>query len=1453
MSSVMNHLTQAARQAYGSRFYEKTSGGRGHIGMFNGRVIKFDTHGDEGGDAVAMKTACDALRKSILDDAQKALGNTAGAQKALAEIRAKLGMNEKGEIVDQGLLKRKVVASIITTIEQNSDLKVWDEMKAKNGAVNTRKRDTSFKTVSAESEKLWGNLKNQVCLPNTKVAFRQLKLCGNIEAMLKHVGALPDVQGGPSDAEVKQTAALLKRLGEKVPRSVEGVETYFEPKSVNDTVRELRAAAQKFPAGEMKDSLNRLAEMMAFSDPVVLMAAEAEEGLRELLQPESGDEARQNGDNHLTALKQLIHPTVDRSGEIPVKTDYDFTGIEKLRFHAPTHNKTAWDEEPKVAPTGYKDLDEVGDLDDDDGFEVEKSDNDVPTTKAFCLEQSGKTAAAGNDARDVAEKLVSDLAEHDAGLPKDKKTDDMTRMAVDRLARSVRTTQALVKTLGDRLIAQGDFEGARKLFERADYMYGLLAQASKDPRWDVSKDIHTVADKLDDLFTTFNLLYGQHALKDALVGFAETKAGKDLLASMPGVGGHGALSEYLPNAIDTDNENLRLECFEPGRTCTVDAMFDDETAFYTEGSISPLRDGEELACKLMKTGDSKNSGILPEDPAKRAFAIRFGAAYNAYLLETGLPPSLFNTREPFTAGEEPARVPTGPLVNFLAKAGCDIPPAYVTGEFAVKLSQLLRTGKFDGMDAENIRKIVADTIAETQFVSPEEFAILTAKIEGPSKVSFEIPPAKPEGVQKLAADLLCPADIGLTVISPTGDATQAGGRLHGVIKEHKNALVQIFNELRKVPVQGGLGPAGATRADIEKCPSLAGLEEDERAVVAQFVMQMRFQHNALMNCEDNVAAVLDELYGLDTGAAEITDGQQTNLTKLEASLGDIAQGVCEKIQEKVIAGVNRLFPKTDAKPFDDSGNSLADILASGEDMDLKFLKTALEKYFEKLGPNDARLLLATKTRNRDPNVKIPEGEEGENARFSAILKSAGPILLKMLQGLDTSNFGTGAEKLKDILADVKDNLYAIPQEQVRAFLDDRIAASKGDITAITVKRSLGAASVGQTFLCEVVYEGGRKEMCAIKVLRTESGLRAEREKKVLGEIAQGMGDAMAATFRGKADRIMEEFDFSTENANIGTGREAYGSGKTGIENVDSVEGLPGLKPTSHVLGMKAVPGKTYKRRLEEIDKEIAATDDPAKLAELREEAVKNHRALENLAQLWFQRAVFTEGTGVYHGDLHSGNVMVDGGKATMIDFGNVTNLSPKEVNAFLHVIAGAASGLSIGKMLGFEKGFCELLSPKAKKQYEERLARDEIEKKHNPGYRTLHDRIMHILSLGTGQDVGLRVSCLLKLLRTEGFEVPQAIYNFNESQIRLGEVLATSKKTIEAIDGKLDGLGTKPEDANPKTIIDCVGNVVQNNVDFTIKQVGMFNGMLFAAGFKTNGLLTKDQLMGIVKSGIVGS
>ncbi len=152
-------LKEIAKLAYGSGTFEGTSGGKGNIGLLDGRVVKFNTHWRErGGEpSRAMREDCDALRRRLSDIAAAMLAapdeatdeERARYRKALADVRRQLGMSEDGARISTAkLLDRSAVAKAINTIDKATGSDTWGELRAGGAAAFSSKGvDTTFGTV----------------------------------------------------------------------------------------------------------------------------------------------------------------------------------------------------------------------------------------------------------------------------------------------------------------------------------------------------------------------------------------------------------------------------------------------------------------------------------------------------------------------------------------------------------------------------------------------------------------------------------------------------------------------------------------------------------------------------------------------------------------------------------------------------------------------------------------------------------------------------------------------------------------------------------------------------------------------------------------------------------------------------------------------------------------------------------------------------------------------------------------------------------------------------------------------------------------------------------------------------------------------------------------------------------------------------------------------------------
>ncbi len=188
---------------------------------------------------------------------------------------------------------------------------------------------------------------------------------------------------------------------------------------------------------------------------------------------------------------------------------------------------------------------------------------------------------------------------------------------------------------------------------------------------------------------------------------------------------------------------------------------------------------------------------------------------------------------------------------------------------------------------------------------------------------------------------------------------------------------------------------------------------------------------------------------------------------------------------------------------------------------------------------------------------------------------------------------------------------------------------------------------------------------------------------------------MDKTWEGQLKQYMTEFDFRTEAENINTGVELYdikGGANDGLKaiapNVTSMKLSDVVPPQKNVLVAQVAVGKTVDSYFKD------------EIGEVRNATYNDLRSASgNILQatkVWFYEAIF--GSGKFHGDTHSSNLMIGRNDITFIDFGNLYQLKSNradgvnERHELVRVIMGAAFRDKDFVLAGFEK----LLSPEGK-------------------------------------------------------------------------------------------------------------------------------------------------------------
>ena len=531
-----------------------------------------------------------------------------------------------------------------------------------------------------------------------------------------------------------------------------------------------------------------------------------------------------------------------------------------------------------------------------------------------------------------------------------------------------------------------------------------------------------------------------------------------------------------------------------------------------------------------------------------------------------------------------------------------------------------------------------------------------------------------------------------------------------------------------------------------------------------------------------------------------------SLRNIDATIMAAVSGTMREVEKRLVDAIGSgiVVESQDpiwAETFDEIiGNAMLDI-RSGYG---KFMYNVLSTYFTSSSPLEQRRMVAQLIRNVG-------SDSSDAAAIGEVFKGAGPLLHKMLQGLPAGSLGP---ELADALKDMKSNLSPIPESYVKACMMQIVERSEGQILSVTVERSLGAASVGQAFLCKMItLEHPQGEECVVKILRPDVKTVISRERAIF-ENAASKVPGMEKTFSGQFARILEELDFTLEATNVNFARNVYeqppylrqtslATGRNietlNLVDLHSMELHPLATPTMGTLVLKKAPGETYdhfiaqtRAKIDNLlgeyydeEEKLYRFPDPARAAcvkiqleNLYNEILTRQKYLLDLTRKWVHEGLF--GNGFYHGDLHAGNIMTDGKGLTVIDFGNATHLNDMERKEVLRMISAALVGWNDM----FETSFKALLSPEGLADYnaankDGKLSRD----------------IAEVIKKGVRLDVGARIAAALMVMQRHGIEVPSSVYNFNQCQLRLGDTVDTMNSLMYDIADKMRHLSMFAIDA----------------------------------------------------------
>ncbi len=365
----------------------------------------------------------------------------------------------------------------------------------------------------------------------------------------------------------------------------------------------------------------------------------------------------------------------------------------------------------------------------------------------------------------------------------------------------------------------------------------------------------------------------------------------------------------------------------------------------------------------------------------------------------------------------------------------------------------------------------------------------------------------------------------------------------------------------------------------------------------------------------------------------------------------------------------------------------------------------LKNYFSQISKTEIAQILdnALQTEPNDPDKG--EFAIAENKRFlSAIFKGAGPLLQKMLQGM---NKDLADKTYGDVFDELKSNLKHIDPTYIEHTIKKYKATGRRTTVNVAVGQPLGSATVAETYKCHISVttrgEWGtskKEDDVVIKVMRPNVKQRAENEAKIFSDAAKQI-PGMSESWGVQYDSIMKEFDFENEAKNIDECHDLF-EVKNNKESPDihvapdvhCLEREKMIPVQNDIVMTNEIKGdtvdKTYNALEAEINTEfrkifkvnsesggwqldkngkpvirddVSITDIMVVRRDIasRLKTLFKYNGLINQATAkWIKEAIFNSGT--IHNDIHGGNLMISDRdeSITFIDFGNVVKIS-KEI------------------------------------------------------------------------------------------------------------------------------------------------------------------------------------------------
>jgi ubiquinone biosynthesis protein len=286
---------------------------------------------------------------------------------------------------------------------------------------------------------------------------------------------------------------------------------------------------------------------------------------------------------------------------------------------------------------------------------------------------------------------------------------------------------------------------------------------------------------------------------------------------------------------------------------------------------------------------------------------------------------------------------------------------------------------------------------------------------------------------------------------------------------------------------------------------------------------------------------------------------------------------------------------------------------------------------------------------------------GLSRRLRETAEKLGPTYIKLAQIISAGE-GVFPEELVNECKKCRDQVPAVPYVEIVEVVESELGQPLHEVFTAFDPVPVAAASIAQVH--RAVLRTGEEVM--VKVQRPRIGEVIRRDLRVLSWLASFLVGRIPVSALANppalvelfAKTIIEELDFRLEAANMMDVASSFVT----LDQPGFVVPRPHPRHvTRRVLVMERLQGFNI--------------DDAGGM---RDAGVDTHQVIQT-AMLGFLEGAFLHG--VFHGDLHGGNLFVlDDGRVGLVDFGITGRLSEQERLAFLKMMISATSNDIVGQV-----------------------------------------------------------------------------------------------------------------------------------------------------------------------------